>query len=183
LDSSDGGELIIRWQQWSASGAAGSGTSHPDHGVFRVKVQLSDPQYGAFQLLTETFVYNGKTYTNPMELAALIRDSGIIDWVRRSEVQDHMGGMFQRYYPPLDGTCPTVSTDGILGKHEISVDSACQLAIAAQHAGAVACVDGPHWPYAARKRLTYDGYAISTPPGALVFQRGSAYFTFGLQCS
>lgn len=54
-DSADGGDLIIHWARWTATGAAGSGTSHPDHGSTPIRVKASRVIDGYFTRLTVWF--------------------------------------------------------------------------------------------------------------------------------
>jgi hypothetical protein len=52
LSSAFGGELVLHWHSWTASGASATGTSNPDHGVFPVRVRAHHVHDG---VLTQIF--------------------------------------------------------------------------------------------------------------------------------
>jgi hypothetical protein len=60
LDSASGGELDLHWHSWTASGATATGTSHPDHGAFPVRVSASHPHDGLFLILLVKRLIEGR---------------------------------------------------------------------------------------------------------------------------
>jgi hypothetical protein len=90
-DMANGGMLHLKWTSWTARRATGVGTSHPDHGVFHVRVLAFHPKdlthilgFWAFFRLSVRFRYNGQTWTEKLGLA---RDSlGNDCWARLADI-------------------------------------------------------------------------------------------------
>ena len=89
-DSADGGELDIHWTRWTATSAAGSGTSHPDHGSYPIRVQASRVIDGYFTRLTVWFKQGSSWRRDRLGLGYL---GGIsLAWINLTWMRDPQSG-------------------------------------------------------------------------------------------
>jgi hypothetical protein len=94
LDSADGGELVIRWQAWTAQSANGTGTSYPDHGQYPIKVSAAYPVNGEFQVLRIEVKVNSTWRKEPeLHLACSVEDPNSFQWASASWTENPESGL------------------------------------------------------------------------------------------
>jgi hypothetical protein len=181
LDEADGGSFDLRWTRWDANGAVAHGTSQQDHGVYKVMLALSDPEYGTFQRLAITFYESATSTVDRLELATYLNAQHFHEWASRSWVDDSSASGLYAYIPDFDHACQGIGGASVGGRHGVAAGTACSIATADVHAGGIKCESSPVHAYVIQR--AFDGFAVTEQPVGMLFERGSTYFTFDLQCS
>jgi hypothetical protein len=183
MDSADGGLLTITWTTWNGTEAIGHGTSRPDHGVYKISVKLSDPQFGTFQHFSTTYYKpDGKPGApNILDLATTQESPTSNEWAPASWIKNKTASGLYLYQPAFQ-SCPNQEAVSAGGLYGISTNAACSIGTSDMNSHGLKCQNSHGGAYSIKS--SYDGYTVTNEPTAgVLFERGDQYFTFNHQCS